>query len=206
MLRISRQLGRQVARLSTQSRPRPSCVLSTAASASAFTSASASSSPVFTASALRRTVTTSTSPHHAAAISVIKSNVDTGSDEFCENRQRMGEAVARLEDLTHRVQQGGPPKARQKHRERGKMLPRHRVRELIDPGTTFLELSPLAGHELYPEADVPSGGIITGVGVVEGVTCVIVANDSTVKGGTYYPITVKKHLRAQEVAEQNHLP
>jgi len=152
------------------------------------------------------TAFTSTSPHHAAAISVIKSDVDTGSDEFRENQRLMAEAVARLQGLTQRVQQGGPPKAREKHRERGKMLPRHRIRELIDPGTTFLELSPLAGHELYPEAEVPSGGIITGVGVVEGVTCVIVANDSTVKGGTYYPITVKKHLRAQEVAEQNRLP
>lgn len=118
----------------------------------------------------------------------------------------MGEAVSQIEGLTRRVQEGGPLKAREKHRARGKMLPRQRVRELIDPGTTFLELSPLAGHELYPEADVPSGGIITGVGIVEGVTCVIVANDSTVKGGTYYPITVKKHLRAQEVAEQNNLP
>jgi 3-methylcrotonyl-CoA carboxylase beta subunit len=118
----------------------------------------------------------------------------------------MAEAIARLETLTTTVQQGGPPKARQKHLARGKMLPRQRIRELIDPGTTFLELSPLAGHELYPEAEVPAGGIITGVGVVEGVTCVIVANDSTVKGGTYYPITVKKHLRAQEVAEQNKLP
>lgn len=118
----------------------------------------------------------------------------------------MGEVVGRLQELTQKVQQGGPPKAREKHLARKKLLPRHRIRELIDPGTTFLELSPLAGHELYPEAEVPSGGIITGVGVVEGVTCVIVANDSTVKGGTYYPITVKKHLRAQEVAEQNNLP
>jgi len=132
--------------------------------------------------------------------------VDPSSDEFKENTRLMGEAVAQLEGLTQQVQQGGPPKARQKHRERGKMLPRQRIRELVDPGTTFLELSPLAGHKLYPEAEVPSGGIITGVGVVEGVTCVIVANDSTVKGGTYYPITVKKHLRAQEVAEQNNLP
>ncbi|KAK0655932.1 methylcrotonoyl-CoA carboxylase beta chain mitochondrial precursor [Cercophora newfieldiana] len=163
-----------------------------------------------TPTVLRRSVsttaTTSTSPHHAAAISTIKTNIDPSSDEFKENSRLMGEAVTRLETLTKQVQQGGPPKARQKHRERGKMLPRQRIRELIDPGTTFMELSTLAGHELYPEAEVPSGGIITGVGVVEGVTCVIVANDSTVKGGTYYPITVKKHLRAQEVAEQNKLP
>lgn len=160
-----------------------------------------------TATTSRRTLaTTSTSPHHSAAISVIRTDVDPTSDEFLANAQQMGEAVSQIEGLTRRVQEGGPLKAREKHRARGKMLPRQRVRELIDPGTTFLELSPLAGHELYPEADVPSGGIITGVGVVEGVTCVIVANDSTVKGGTYYPITVKKHLRAQEVAEQNNLP
>lgn len=118
----------------------------------------------------------------------------------------MGEAMARLTELTRKVQEGGPPKAKEKHLARKKMLPRDRVTALIDPGTTFLELSPLAGHELYPEAEVPAGGIITGVGVVEGVTCVIVANDSTVKGGTYYPITVKKHLRAQEVAQENNLP
>ncbi|KAK7734721.1 Methylcrotonoyl-CoA carboxylase beta chain, mitochondrial [Cytospora paraplurivora] len=118
----------------------------------------------------------------------------------------MDEAMARLTELTRKVQEGGPPKAREKHIARKKMLPRDRVTALIDPGTTFLELSPLAGYELYPEAEVPAGGIITGVGVVEGVTCVIVANDSTVKGGTYYPITVKKHLRAQAVAQENNLP
>lgn len=118
----------------------------------------------------------------------------------------MEEAMSRLEQLTIAAQRGGPAKARDKHIARKKMLPRDRVTALVDPGTTFMELSPLAGHELYPEAEVPAGGIITGVGVVEGVTCVIVANDSTVKGGTYYPITVKKHLRAQEVARENKLP
>lgn len=114
--------------------------------------------------------------------------------------------MARLTDLTAKVAEGGPLKAREKHLARKKMLPRDRVTALIDPGTTFMELSPLAGHELYPEAEVPAGGIITGVGVVEGVNCMIVANDSTVKGGTYYPITVKKHLRAQAVAQENKLP
>jgi 3-methylcrotonyl-CoA carboxylase beta subunit len=118
----------------------------------------------------------------------------------------MGEVMARLEALTRKIRQGGPPKAREKHIARKKMLPRDRVTALIDPGTSFLELSPLAGHELYDGEDVPAGGIITGVGVVEGVTCMIVANDSTVKGGTYYPITVKKHLRAQAIAEENKLP
>ncbi|KAL2122121.1 hypothetical protein VTJ04DRAFT_2576 [Mycothermus thermophilus] len=153
-----------------------------------------------------RAVATFNTPHHADAVSVIKSSIDTSSDEFKENARLMGEAMARLDELTRRIQQGGPPKAKEKHLARGKMLPRDRVTALIDPGTTFLELSPLAGHELYPEADVPAGGIITGVGVVEGVPCMIVANDSTVKGGTYYPITVKKHLRAQAVAQENKLP
>jgi 3-methylcrotonyl-CoA carboxylase beta subunit len=156
--------------------------------------------------ATRRTVATFNTPHHAGAISTIKSNVDTSSDEFKENERLMGEAMARLDELTRRVQQGGSAKAREKHLARKKMLPRDRVTALIDPGTTFLELSPLAGHELYPEAEVPAGGVIAGVGVVEGVTCMIVANDSTVKGGTYYPVTVKKHLRAQEVARENKLP
>jgi 3-methylcrotonyl-CoA carboxylase beta subunit len=118
----------------------------------------------------------------------------------------MAEVMARMQELSAKVQLGGPAKAREKHLARKKMLPRDRVTALVDPGTTFLELSPLAGHELYPEADVPAGGIITGIGVVEGVTCVIVANDSTVKGGTYYPITVKKHLRAQAIAQENKLP
>lgn len=118
----------------------------------------------------------------------------------------MGEVMAKLEELTKKIHEGGPPKAREKHIARKKMLPRDRVIALIDPGTSFLELSALAGHELYPEAEVPAGGIITGVGVIEGVTCMIVANDSTVKGGTYYPITVKKHLRAQAIAQENNLP
>ena len=118
----------------------------------------------------------------------------------------MADLMSRMQDLTTTIQRGGPEKARQKHIQRNKMLPRDRITALIDPGSTFLELSPMAGFELYPEADVPAGGIITGVGVVEGVTCVIVANDSTVKGGSYFPITVKKHLRAQAVAQENNLP
>ncbi|KAK4227541.1 putative methylcrotonoyl-CoA carboxylase beta chain, mitochondrial [Podospora fimiseda] len=163
-------------------------------------------SPSSSSSIPRRTVATFNTPHQASAISVVKSNVDTTSEEFKENERLMGEAMAKLEELTRKVHQGGPPKAREKHIARKKMLPRDRITALIDPGTTFLELSPLAGHELYPEAEVPAGGIIAGVGVVEGVTCMIVANDSTVKGGTYYPITVKKHLRAQSVAMENKLP
>lgn len=154
----------------------------------------------------RRAIAHLTPPHQAGAISRLQTNVDTSSDEFKENRANMGDVMARMQELARRVQRGGPDKAREKHMARKKMLPRDRVTALIDPGTTFLELSPMAGFELYPEAEVPAGGIITGVGVVEGVTCVIVANDSTVKGGTYYPITVKKHLRAQAVAQENKLP
>src|SRR4051794_41213574 len=105
----------------------------------------------------------------------------------------------------HRVAQGGGERARQRHVERGKLLPRDRVDGLLDPGSRFLELSPLAANGLYDD-QAPAAGIITGVGRVAGRECVVVANDATVKGGTYYPITVKKHLRAQEVALQNRLP
>ncbi|KAL7929564.1 carboxyl transferase [Trichoderma chlorosporum] len=155
---------------------------------------------------LRRSAATLTPPHQAGAISRLQTNIDAASEEFKENERQMAQVTARLQELTATIQKGGSQKARDKHVARKKMLPRDRVAALIDPGTTFLELSPMAGHELYPEAEVPAGGIITGVGVVEGVTCVIVANDSTVKGGTYYPITVKKHLRAQAVAQENKLP
>lgn len=168
--------------------------------------ASATSKPrVLKARPVTRSVATYTPPHQADAISVIPTNVDTSSPDYQENAKHMGEVIGRLEELTAKIRQGGSAKAREKHIARKKMLPRDRVQALIDPGTSFLELSPLAGYELY-EDEVPAGGIITGVGVVEGVTCMIVANDSTVKGGTYYPITVKKHLRAQEVAEENKLP
>jgi 3-methylcrotonyl-CoA carboxylase beta subunit len=161
--------------------------------------------PCPSSGATTRTISNLTPPHQAAAISRIQTNVDTSSDEFKENERQMDAVMARMQDLTTRIQQGGPEKARQKHLQRKKMLPRDRVTALIDPGTTFLELSPMAGHELY-DADVPAGGIITGIGVVEGISCMIVANDSTVKGGTYFPITVKKHLRAQSIAQENRLP
>src|SRR5919107_1738761 len=113
-----------------------------------------------------------------------------------------------VEDLNAqlaRVREGGGAGARKRHTDRGKLLPRERVDRLLDPGAPFLELSPLAAHGLY-DGDAPGAGIVTGVGRVSGRECVIVANDATVKGGTYYPITVKKHLRAQEVALHNRLP
>lgn len=155
---------------------------------------------------ISRNVATQTTPTQASAISVLPTIVDPSSEEYKENSRQMGEVMARLQELTKKIQQGGSAKAREKHIARKKMLPRDRITALIDPGSSFLELSSLAGHELYPEAEVPAGGIITGVGVIEGVTCMVVANDSTVKGGTYYPITVKKHLRAQAIAQENKLP
>ena len=117
----------------------------------------------------------------------------------------MEELVAELRERTAQVSAGGGTEAIERHRSRGKLLARERVERLVDPGSAFVELSALAAWELYG-GDAPAAGIVTGIGVVEGQECVIVANDATVKGGTYYPLTVKKHLRAQEVAEQNRLP
>src|SRR5438874_1090401 len=117
----------------------------------------------------------------------------------------MGELVAELRERTAQVAHGGGDKALEKHRSRGKLTARERIDRLLDPDTGFLELSALAAWELY-DGQAPSAGIVTGIGVVEGRECVLVANDATVKGGTYFPLTVKKHLRAQEIAEQNHLP
>ncbi|MGH3593836.1 MAG: carboxyl transferase domain-containing protein, partial [Pseudonocardiaceae bacterium] len=113
--------------------------------------------------------------------------------------------VADLRERLGRARLGGSPRARQRHVGRGKMLPRDRVDSLVDPSSPFLELSPLAATGMYGD-EAPAAGIITGIGRVAGRECVIVANDATVKGGTYYPITVKKHLRAQEVALHNRLP
>jgi 3-methylcrotonyl-CoA carboxylase beta subunit len=136
---------------------------------------------------------------------VIKSKLKTSSAEFAAAQLAMRERVAQLEQITATTTRGGGEAARTRHASRGKMLPRERVAALLDRDTPFLELSPLAAHEVYDEA-VPSAGIITGVGVVSGRTCIIIANDATVKGGTYYPLTVKKHLRAQEIAFENQLP
>jgi 3-methylcrotonyl-CoA carboxylase beta subunit len=138
-------------------------------------------------------------------MSVIRSKIKTQSEEFQANAEAMRALVADLRERLKEVSQGGSPEARDKHRARGKLLVRERVERLLDPGTPFLELSPLAGWGLYGN-EVPSGGIVTGIGRVMNQECVIVANDATVKGGTYYPITVKKHVRAQEIARENRLP
>ena len=131
---------------------------------------------------------------------------DVQRDELFERRrERMEGLVAELRERTRQVAQGGGEKATERHRSRGKLTARERVDRLVDPGGAFLDLNALAAWEMY-EGQAPAAGIVTGVGVVEGRECVIVANDATVKGGSYFPLTVKKHLRAQEVAEQNRLP
>src|ERR1700742_263171 len=130
---------------------------------------------------------------------------DSASEAFKRNTAAHEALAAELRDRLAAAAQGGPERARQRHTDRGKLLPRDRVDTLTDPGSPFLELSPLAADGLY-DGDAPAAGIITGVGRVSGRECVIVANDATVKGGTYYPMTVKKHLRAQEVALDNRLP
>lgn len=124
---------------------------------------------------------------------------------FQHNASVMRAMAVDLRKYLAKIQEGGGEKARERHRQHGKLLPRDRIELLLDPGSDFLELSPLAGYELYDD-EIPAGGIITGIGRIMGIDCMIVANDATVKGGTYYPITVKKHLRAQKIAEQNRLP
>src|SRR4249919_3118157 len=135
----------------------------------------------------------------------LHSTIDPKSPEFARNADVMRGLVAELRDKLKVVSGGGGETSRKRHTSRGKMLARERVDLLVDPGTAFLELSPLAAHGLYG-GDVHSASVITGVGRISGRECVIVANDATIKGGTYYPMTVKKHLRAQEIAAQNRLP
>jgi len=135
----------------------------------------------------------------------IHSKLNPRSAEFRANADALGAAVADLRDKFHEIGQGGGEAARVKHTGRGKLLPRERVRTLLDVGSPFLELSQLAAWNMYG-GQVPSAGIVTGIGRVSGRECMIVANDATVKGGTYFPVTVKKHLRAQEIAWQNRLP
>ncbi len=138
-------------------------------------------------------------------MTTLKSNLNTRSDEFRANAQAMRALVADLRAKTDQVSRGGPDEHRQKHLARGKLLVRDRVASLLDPGTPFLELSQLAAWEMYGN-EVASAGIVTGIGRIMGRECMIVANDATVKGGSYYPMTVKKHLRAQDIARENRLP
>lgn len=136
---------------------------------------------------------------------ILSSRVDRSAPEFARNRARMEALVAELRERTAQVERGGGDDAIERHRGRGKLLARERIDRLLDPGSAFLELNALAAWDVH-DGDAPGAGIVTGIGVVAGRECVVVANDATVKGGTYYPLTVKKHLRAQEVAAQNRLP
>ena len=136
---------------------------------------------------------------------ILETRADRSAPEFARNRERMETLVAELRERSAQVERGGGDEAIERHRGRGKLHARERIERLLDPGSAFLELNALAAWDLYG-GDAPAAGIVTGIGVVAGQTCVVVANDATVKGGTYYPITVKKHLRAQEVAAENRLP
>ena len=136
---------------------------------------------------------------------VIADQADRSSTEFAANAEHMRQVVDDLKQQLDRVAKGGGERAREKHLKRGKMLPRERIRALLDPGSPLLEIAPLAAHGMYDDA-APSAGVIAGIGRIHGTEVLVVANDATVKGGTYYPMTVKKHLRAQEIALENHLP
>jgi 3-methylcrotonyl-CoA carboxylase beta subunit len=135
----------------------------------------------------------------------INTQIDRNTPEFEANTLHMRSLVADLNEQLNQTARGGGEQAREKHLGRGKMLPRERIDVLLDPGSAFLELSPLAAHDLY-DGKAPCAGLITGIGRVSGREVMVVANDATVKGGTYFPMTVKKHLRAQEIAAENHLP
>src|SRR5260221_3506650 len=136
---------------------------------------------------------------------ILETHIDRNSHEFQESIRHLQQEIDQLSQRVQQVQLGGGEDAIARHRKRNKLLARERIQLLCDPDTPFLELSPLAAWDMY-DNDAPSAGIVTGIGLVEGQECIIVANDATVKGGTYYPMTVKKHLRAQEIAEPNHLP
>jgi 3-methylcrotonyl-CoA carboxylase beta subunit len=138
-------------------------------------------------------------------VAILASSIDQGTVEFRANAERMRALVEELKVRRAEAAAGGSEKARERHVARGKLLPRDRVMNLVDPGSPFLELSPLAANAMYDDA-IHGAGLITGIGRVEGRECMVVCNDSTIKGGTYFPMTVKKHLRAQEIAQQNRLP
>jgi 3-methylcrotonyl-CoA carboxylase beta subunit len=138
-------------------------------------------------------------------VSPLSTSINSGSVEFRANAQAMAGAVADLTQKVSETARGGDETTRQRHTQRGKMLARERIDSLLDPGSPFLEIGQLAAHGLYG-GEAPAAGIVTGIGCVEGRRCMVIANDATVKGGTYYPMTVKKHLRAQRIAAENHLP
>ncbi len=135
----------------------------------------------------------------------IETKIDTKSSEFQQNKAEMQRLVAEYQERLNKIKLGGPEKLRKRHHERGKLLVRERLDLLFDNNTPFMELSPLAAYDMY-DGGAPAAGVVTGVGVVNGREVLVVANDATVKGGTYFPITIKKHVRAQEVAMENRLP
>ena len=139
------------------------------------------------------------------AMTVLTTSLDRRSEMFAANAAAMRALVADLREKVEAIREGGGAEARRRHLARGKLLPRERVRALLDPGSPFLELSQLAAYGMY-DGEVPAAGLVTGIGRIMGRECVVVANDATVKGGTYFPMTVKKHLRAQEIAGENRLP
>ena len=136
---------------------------------------------------------------------VLESNIDPRSEAFRTNAEAMQSLLSDLRAKVEEISRGGGEEARERHIARGKLPVRERIRLLLDAGSPFLEFSQLAAYDIYDD-DVPAAGIVTGIGRVAGRECVVIANDATVKGGTYYPITVKKHLRAQEIAAANRLP
>lgn len=136
---------------------------------------------------------------------ILQTHININAPEFKENAAFNLSLVNELKNLVHKISQGGGTAAQQRHKERGKLLARERIHQLIDEGSAFLEIGQLAAHNVYDE-DVPCAGVVAGIGKVSNVECMIVANDATVKGGSYYPLTVKKHLRAQEIAQKNYLP
>ncbi|WP_028584040.1 carboxyl transferase domain-containing protein [Desulfogranum mediterraneum] len=138
-------------------------------------------------------------------MATLKSSISTDSSDFHHNRKAMEGLLRDLRAKVCQIKEGGTPEARQRHAQRGKLFVRERIRRLLDPGSPFLELSQFAAWEVY-ETPTPAAGLVCGIGRVRGRECMIVANDATIKGGTYFPLTVKKHLRAQEIAQQNRLP
>jgi 3-methylcrotonyl-CoA carboxylase beta subunit len=138
-------------------------------------------------------------------MTVLKSNINSRDPSFAENAAHMQAQVDDLKRIVAATTLGGGEKSQRRHTERGKLLPRERINVLLDVGTPFLELSQLAAYEVYEE-ELAAGGIITGIGRICGQECMVIANDATVKGGSYFPLTVKKHLRAQTIAQENHLP
>src|SRR4029453_14038666 len=139
------------------------------------------------------------------ALRILSTSIDKNAADFRANAERMRALVAELQERRAEAALGGSEKARERHVGRGKLLPRDRVMNLIDPASPFLELSPLAANGMYDD-DIHGAGLFPGIGRLEGRECVVVCNDSTIKGGTYFPMTVKKHLRAQEIARENRLP